>query len=54
MHLCSAWGVEWRFVNRQWFAKDGTMPGRIEFLIDGSWKMASSLDEDYISKLKEK
>lgn len=53
MSLCSVWDVEWRFKDNQWFEKDGTMPGRMEFLIDGTWKMAYSWDEDVKCKFKD-
>ncbi len=53
MHLCSQWGVEWRFQGGGWFERNGVMPGRMEFLIDGRWELAHSLDEDVIWKMKD-
>lgn len=50
MALCSGWQIEWRFQGGGWFDKNGTMPGRMEFLIDNEWQIAKSWDEDVRDK----
>jgi hypothetical protein len=46
MHLAASWGIEWRWKES---GKDGH---RMEFLLDGEWRLAKSWEQDERPKIK--